>query len=480
MKTVTNKVRKTVFSAAAVLAGVFLLFAALLPEVDAHAAGQSRTVALVPVDFVGLAKEASPAVVNISTVKTIEGRGRVFDHFFRSPRGGDDPFDQFFNRFFDQAPEREYRQRSLGSGFIIDENGYIVTNHHVIKDADSILVKLKDGKEYEAEMIGMDPSTDLALIKIESGTTLPFLKLGDSDKLEVGEWVMAIGNPFGLDHTVTAGIVSAKGRFIGAGQYDDFLQTDASINPGNSGGPLLDLDGMVVGINTAIVAGGDGIGFAIPASMAKNIIRQLRESGTVTRGWLGVGIQDLDSDLKEYYGIDQGVLVTGVFPDHPAEAAGIQANDIILSINGEKVGTTRSLSQMVSGLGVGENAVIEIFRDGEIQKIDATIGKRDDDPLAAAMPPATALGIHVTGVTPEIARRLNMREAMGVIVESVDSGSIGARAGIRVGDVILEVNRAPVGSPSDFSRIIDELGEKDPIQLIIRRAQRVMVVTIRR
>ena len=480
MKTMTNKNRKTFISAAAVLAGVFLLFAVLIPEADARAAGQSRSVPLVPIDFVGLAKEASPAVVNISTVKTIEGRGRVFDHFFRSPRGGNDPFDQFFNRFFDQIPEREYRQRSLGSGFIIDENGFIVTNHHVIKDADSILVKLKDGKEYEAEIIGMDPSTDLALIKIESETALPFLQLGDSDKIEVGEWVMAIGNPFGLDHTVTAGIVSAKGRFIGAGQYDDFLQTDASINPGNSGGPLLDMDGMVVGINTAIVAGGDGIGFAIPASMAKNIIRQLRESGTVVRGWLGVGIQDLDGDLKDYYGIDQGVLVTSVFPGHPAEEAGIQANDIILSVNGEKVGTARSLSRIVSGLGVGENAAIEIFRDGEIQTIDVTIGKRDDDPLAAATPPATALGIHVTGVTSEIARRLNMREATGVIVESVESGSIGSRAGIRVGDVILEVNRAPVGTPSDFSRIIDELGEKEPIQLIVRRAQRVMVITIRR
>lgn len=481
MNTLAVKKRNIVWSAALSFLAAMLLLAAFQAGTLASAAGQSRSVAMVPVDFVDLAREASPAVVNISTVKTVEGPGRVFDHFFRGPRGGGDPFDQFFDRFFDQHRQREYRQRSLGSGFIIGEDGYIVTNHHVVKDADTIVVKLEDGREYDAEVIGQDASTDLALIRIDAETALPFLKIGDSDAVQVGEWVLAIGNPFGLDHTVTSGIVSAKGRFIGAGQYDDFIQTDASINPGNSGGPLLDMDGMVVGINTAIVAGGDGIGFAIPSSMAKGIIRQLQETGTVTRGWIGVGIQALDADLKDYYGIDRGVLVNEVFSGHPAHEAGIAPNDIILSVNGEKVDSPRGLSRTVSGLPVGEDVTIEVFRDGETMEITVTIGKRDAEPLARAEEPATALGVRVAEVTHETARRLNMREARGVIVEDVASGSIGARAGIRVGDVILEVNRNPLETPSDFIRIIGGIDEAQPVQLFIRRAQRgFMVITIQR
>jgi serine protease Do len=482
MKGMAVKKRNVLFSAAlAILTALFLLSAFQAGNYS-YAAGQARSVAMVPVDFVSLAREASPAVVNISTVKTVEGPGRVFDHFFRSPRGGNDPFDQFFNRFFDQPRQREFQQRSLGSGFIIDKNGYIVTNHHVIRNAESIVVKLKNGKEYDAEIVGTDSSTDLALIKIEAEGDLPFLKLGDSNEIEVGEWVLAIGNPFGLDHTVTSGIVSAKGRFIGAGQYDDFIQTDASINPGNSGGPLLDMDGMVIGINTAIVAGGDGIGFAIPSSMAKIIIDQLQDAGAVTRGWLGVGIQDLDSDLKEYYGIDHGVLVTEIFPDQPAQKSGIEQNDVILSVNGQRVDSARNLSRIVSGLPVGEKTIVEIFRDGKTRKVEVVIGKRDEVQTTRSEKPAVGeLGIRVTELTPEMAERLNMREVSGVIVENVEQGSIGARAGIRVGDVILEVNRRAVEKPSDFSKIIQGLGEKDPIQIYLRRPQRgFMVITIRR
>ncbi len=470
------------FSAAKALLVVLLIFVVFFPG-NIHGAGNPRSVALVPIDFVELARDASPSVVNISTVKTVEGRGRVFDHFFRSPRGGNDPFEQFFNRFFDQFQEREreYRQRSLGSGFILEPDGYIVTNHHVIKNADSIVVKLKDGREYDAEIIGMDPSTDLALIKIEAEAELPYLSLGDSDKIEVGEWVLAIGNPFGLDHTVTSGIVSAKGRFIGAGAYDDFIQTDASINPGNSGGPLLDMDGRVIGINTAIVAGGDGIGFAIPSSMARNIIGQLRETGEVTRGWLGVGIQDLDADLKKYYGLDYGVLITEVFSGQPAEKAGIKANDIILSVNGKKITSTRELSRTISELSVGETATVEVVRDGKTRKVEVTIGKRDTDRLARQTRPATELGIRVTDIPPEMAERLNMPETVGVIVDSVEPQSLGARAGVRVGDIILEINRNTIGNPSDFSRVIEKIDEKDPIQLYIRRPERgFMVITISR
>ncbi len=480
MKAVALKKQSGVFYAAMAFLAALLLLAGFHAGSVVHAAAQQRSVAMVPLDFVDLAADASPAVVNISTVKTVEGPGRVFEHFFREPRGRD-PFDQFFDRFFDPFQQREYRQRSLGSGFLIGKDGYIVTNHHVIRDADAIVVKLKDGREYDAEIIGTDSSTDLALIRIESERDLPYLELGDSDKIRVGQWVLAIGNPFGLDHTVTSGIVSAKGRFIGAGQYDDFIQTDASINPGNSGGPLLDMEGRVVGINTAIIAGGDGIGFAIPSSMARTIIDQLRESGEVTRGWLGVGIQNLDSDLKEYYGIDQGVLVTEVFSGHPAEAAGIEVNDIIVSVSGRPVDSSRTLSRLISGLPVGEKTELAVFRDGSMMMIEATIAKRDEEPLAQTVQPAEELGVHVAGMTSDMARRLNLREPRGVVVEEVEPGSIGARAGIRRGDVIFEVNRQEVKKPSDFARIIGDLGEKDPIQLYLLRANRGhMVITIRR
>ena len=282
---------------------------------------ESNAVQALPYSFSNLAEMISPAVVNISTVKIIKGGGRVFRHFKRSPFGKDDPMQDFFDRFFGDDRQQEFKQRSLGSGFIIDKDGYIVTNNHVVENADKIKVILKDEKEFDAEIVGRDANTDLALIKIEPDHNLPIVKLGNSDALKVGQWVVAIGNPFGLDHTVTAGIVSAKGRVIGSGPYDDFIQTDASINPGNSGGPLISMKGEVIGINTAIVASGQGIGFAIPINLAKGIIDQLKNSGEVTRGWLGVGIQNLTRELAEYYGIEngKGVLVTEVFPGDPAD-----------------------------------------------------------------------------------------------------------------------------------------------------------------
>jgi serine protease Do len=276
-----------------VIAAVLTLAISIFhPSVNAWAIplGQSST----PESFSTLAETVSPAVVNISTVKTIKGGGPVFRHFYQGPWGDQDPFKDFFDKFFGDEQQREFKQRSLGSGFIIDKDGYIVTNNHVIADADEIKVKLNSGKEYDAKIIGRDPSTDIALIKIKADSNYSVAKLGDSDALKVGEWVVAIGSPFGLEHTVTAGIVSAKGRVIGSGPYDDFIQTDASINPGNSGGPLINMKGNVVGINTAIIASGQGIGFAVPVNMAKGVIKQLKEEGEVTRGWLGVGIQDIN------------------------------------------------------------------------------------------------------------------------------------------------------------------------------------------
>ncbi|MGE5843925.1 MAG: trypsin-like peptidase domain-containing protein, partial [Syntrophaceae bacterium] len=288
-----------------------------------------------PGSLADLVEKLSPAVVNISTTKVVKMDGK------RSPHGEIFPFDRFFGgeeefykRFFGDNPEKEFRQRSLGSGFIISKDGYIFTNNHVIEKADKIKVRLSTGKEYDATVKGRDPRTDLALIKITPDNSLPTVNLGDSDRLRVGDWVMAIGNPFGLDHTVTAGIVSAKGRVIGAGPYDNFIQTDASINPGNSGGPLFNMAGEVVGINTAIVAQGQGIGFAIPVNMAKEILEDLKAKGKVTRGWLGVSVQDITEDLAKSLKLQDrnGALVTEVFEGDPADKAGIKQGDIIIEV----------------------------------------------------------------------------------------------------------------------------------------------------
>ena len=442
-----------------------------------------NTAVMVPQSFSALARAASPAVVNISTEKTVNGGGRVFNHYFKGPRGQQDQFQNFFDQFLQNMPQRDFKQKSLGSGFILDKEGYIVTNNHVIENADTIQVKLKDGKEYEAKIIGSDPSTDLALIRIEADYDLPALTLGDSDTLDVGQWVMAIGNPFGLENTVTSGIVSAKGRVIGAGPYDDFIQTDASINPGNSGGPLLDMNGAVVGINTAIIAGGEGIGFAIPVNMAKTIFDQLRADGEVTRGWIGVGIQSLDKSLKEYYGVDKGVLVAEVFPGEPADKAGILANDIILSVNGKPVDSSRELSQGVSGLSVGEKAVLKVRRDGDTKTIKVTVSRRDEAALAAGGGPAKketadALGIQVADLTPEISRRYGI-DTTGVFVAGVQPDGPAAKAGLRNGDIIMEINHKPVKTSSDYARIVKGFEKGKPVQLYIRRAgQGFLVITV--
>jgi len=449
--------------------------------VSSAAGAKPGKAGLVPQSFTELAENASPAVVNIRTVKTIEGGGRVFRHFFQGPRGHGDMFDEFFKKFFDEDP-REFKQKSLGSGFILNKDGYIVTNHHVIKDAEEIQVKLKNGNEYDAEIKGADSSTDLALIKIKADKELPTLKLGNSENLKIGQWIIAIGNPFGLEHTVTAGIVSAKGRVIGAGPYDDFIQTDASINPGNSGGPLINMDGEVVGISTAIVAGGDGIGFAIPISMAKDIISQLKKTGEVTRGWLGVGIQDLDAELKEYYSVDHGVLVTQVFSGDPADQAGIKTQDIILSVNGQSVDSARELSKAIAELSVGEAAKIKINRRGEVKTIEVEIAKRDEEKIAASMqgesPGKTEdeLGIEVTDITPNIAERFNLASQDGVIVVNVAAGSNAGEAGIRQGDIIKEVNHQPVESVSDYEAAVSEVAEGGTLQFYIKRAQRGYIV----
>ena len=470
---------RKMFFFAMLLAAVIIFSGSFYPPNSM--AAKSDAGFLPPDSFSNLAESASPAVVNIRTVKTIKGGGRVFRHFQKGPFGDDDPMKDFFDRFFDEDQKRDFKQRSLGSGFIIDKDGYIVTNNHVIDNADKIVVILNDEKEFEAQIVGRDKNTDLALIKIESNRNLPVLQFGDSDALKVGQWVVAIGNPFGLEQTVTAGIVSAKGRVIGSGPYDDFIQTDASINPGNSGGPLLNMKGEVVGINTAIVAGGQGIGFAIPVNLAKNIIVQLKSTGEVTRGWLGVGIQDISEEVAEYYGIKEkkGVLVTEVFPGDPADLAGIKPKDIILSVNGKAVDNARQLTGMIADIRVGDKIQIKINRSGKTQNIDVKIAKREETKIIGRSTQEreqTQLGIQASEITPETARRFNLKDTAGVIVVGVDPESKAAEAGLQVHDVIREINHKNITSVSDLNKTIDAIPQGETINLFIRRMNRGFLV----
>ena len=428
-----------------------------------------------PESFSELAEAARPGVVNIRTVKIIKGGSPVFRHFFGNPHGGNrNPFDEFFGPFQGDGQKRDFKQRSLGSGFLIDGDGFIVTNNHVIEDADQIKVILADDKEFDAELVGRDPKTDLALIRIEGAKNLKPLELGNSDKLRVGTWVVAIGSPFGLEQTVTAGIVSAKGRIIGSGPYDDFIQTDASINPGNSGGPLLNMDGEVVGINTAIIASGQGIGFAIPINMAKGIIDQLKNKGEVTRGWLGVGIQDLTPELADYYGLkaQKGVLVTQVFEGDPADKAGIKVNDIILSVDGQKVTTGRELSAMIANTQVGSQTTVDLIRDGKTKSLTVTLAKRDDEEkmLATQSRNNNELGIEVTDLDSDIARRFGIEgKENGVLVTDVKDESLAREADVRPGDIIKEINRTVVKDRKDFVQLMKKNEKSETIQLLVKR-----------
>jgi len=438
-------------------------------------ASKNAPVRMVPQNFSALADTVSPAVVHIRVEKTVKGGGPAFHQFNQNPFGGNEQFKDFFGRNFGRQRQPEFKQPGQGSGFIIDKSGYIVTNNHVVEGADTIKVILKDDTEYSAEIVGRDPVTDIALIKVEAKRNLPTVPMGSSENLRVGEWVAAIGSPFGLEHTVTAGIVSAKGRVIGSGPYDDFIQTDASINPGNSGGPLINMRGEIVGINTMIIAGGSGIGFAIPIDQAKDIIAQLKTGGEVTRGWLGVTIQDLKGSLAEYYGVQDksGVLVASVVPGDPADRAGIQPNDIITEVEGKKVTTSRDLTNLAAKLDVGDTAKVTVLRDGRQKTFDVKVGKR---PLTMAavsdhqrQKKEGEYGFQVTELTPQVAQRYNIKETTGVIVVNVDPNGKGQAAGIQQGDLIIEVNRKNVASVEDFNNLIDQHKKGDGINLLVKR-----------
>ena len=449
-----------------------------------YAASEDTGLVMVPNNFSQLAKDAKPSVVNIRTVTTVKGGGKVFKHFFGSPPNDDqrNPFEEFWGPFQENQPQRDFKQRSLGSGFIIDKEGYIVTNNHVVENADQIKVKLADEKEFDAELVGRDPKTDLALIKISANSDLSPIKMGDSDKAYVGNWVVAIGSPFGLEQTVTAGIVSAKGRIIGFGPYEDFIQTDASINPGNSGGPLINMQGEVVGINTAIVASGQGIGFAIPINMAKDIVAQLKTSGEVTRGWLGVGIQDLSSELKKYYGVESngGVLITQVFEGDPAEKGGIKPNDIILEIGGKTVTSARELSSIIANTEIGKKTTIKLLRDGKQKTVQVELAKRDDDELLAKGPQAQGndeLGIQLMDLNQENATQFGYEaDEKGVLVIGIKPDGKAENAGIRRGDLVKEINHERVSSVREYTKLLNKIDDGSEVQFLIRRAREGFVV----
>jgi serine protease Do len=433
--------------------------------------------------FIALAERLSPAVVNISTVQKPTSHGERFFRGFRSPFQkrdpfSTDPFREFFERFFGDVPPPA--RQSLGSGFIINPNGLILTNNHVIEEADKIKVILHDEREFEARVVGRDPKTDLALIKIHSQSDLPTVPLGDSDALRIGEWVMAIGNPFGLSHTVTAGIVSAKGRVIGAGQYDDFIQTDASINPGNSGGPLFNTRGEVVGINTAIIAGGTGIGFAIPVNLAKELLPQLHDKGKVTRGWLGVMIQKVTPELARSFRLSQpqGALVTEVIEDSPAARGGLQRGDIITAFDGTAIHDMHELPRIVANTPVGKRVKVDVLRQGQTTTLTVTIAELKEEPVTPPPEVATQLGMEVQDLTPELAQRMGLRNMEGVFVASVDADSPAAEAGVRRGDVILEVNRQPIRNTHDYTEALRRTADAT-ILLLISRGESTLYVALK-
>lgn len=437
-----------------------------VPDVQTASAISSSELSKVPLSFSELAERVKPAVVNISTTKTTRGRG-FGSPFGRSPFG-----DDFFDRFFGDMPQREFKQRSLGSGFIISNDGYIFTNNHVVEKSDKIVVKVSDGKEYEAKIIGTDSKTDIALIKIKPKNSLPVVEIGDSDQVKVGEWVIAIGNPFGLEQTVTAGIVSAKGRVIGAGPYDNFIQTDASINPGNSGGPLFSMDGKVIGINTAIVAQGQGIGFAIPINMAKSILVDLKTKGKVTRGWLGISVQDITEDIaKNLNHKDRsGALVSDVFKGDPADKAGIKVGDIIIEINGKPIKDTHTLLLTIAAMQVGEKVSLKALRDGKEISFQIVVAERKDKPeIVSAKGSKEYFGIVAQEITTEMAKQLGISREGGVIIANVAAGSPADDVGIQPQDIIVQVNKVKINSMKDYTREISKAIEKKSVTLLIKR-----------
>lgn len=483
MKTTYRKTLLGMAVAAAVAAGAVGGHAIALPGDDHQAAAPLSANAFNPgpASFAELVKAVKPAVVNIAITGRTPGaqRGPFGGQEFRGfPEGS--PFEKFFHEYFGnrgpQGADPRYREqrsaapefRAVGSGFIISADGFVVTNNHVIEHADEIDVVLQDGTRYSATVQGRDQKTDLALLKVEPEADLPYVVLGSSEEAEVGDWVLAVGNPFGLGGSVTAGIISARGRDIQAGPFDDFLQVDAPINRGNSGGPLFDAEGRVIGINTAIYSpsgGSIGIGFAIPSELAADIIEQLKADGLVQRGWLGVEFQPVNEAVAASLGLDgpHGALVAGVVEDGPAEKAGVRVGDVILRLDGEKLNDPKDLPRLVAKTKAGSRVELEVLRNGKTRNLDVKIGRSESEAeLASALPdqaePAR-LGVQLSELTPDVRQRFGIRQSDGVLVTDVQRGSPASKAGIRPGQVITMVGQTTVDSPEAVAEAVEKAAD---------------------
>jgi serine protease Do len=429
--------------------------------------------------FVEVSKKVLPSVVSIRSERTVTiSPGESFGKdFFKGT-----PFEDFFKGH--GSPPSKQRQMGEGSGVIVDAKGYILTNYHVVGEAEKITVRLYDQREFKGTIQGIDPKTDLAVIHVDA-ENLPGAALGDSDKLQVGEWAIAIGSPFGLQETVTVGVISAKGRSgLGTGTYEDFIQTDASINPGNSGGPLVNIDGEVVGINAMIIQPGQGIGFAIPINLAKTIMTELITHRKVTRPWVGIGLQDLSEDLVKSFslGDKEGALINQVFEGSPAEKAGLKAGDIVMEIDGTKVKNSQDVVKEVLKKKVGQDIRIKIIREGQPMEIPITAAQMPADPRERKTGEPEKkewFGLGVREVTPEIAKQLGLAKAEGVVIERVGAGSPAQEVGLRPGDVILEINRQKISSEEDYRKAMEKVVPEKGALLLVKRGASTFFVSLR-
>ena len=472
----TNRVVAIVFLFSLVFAGRGLTQTSPGKESGSRTAATASKQVILP-EFVTLAEKLAPVVVNISTTQMIKEAPNPF--------GREDPFAEFWRRFFGETYPPDFRQQGLGSGFIIERDGTILTNNHVIENAQKIVVRLYDDRQFAAKVVGSDEKTDLAVIRIDVKGDLPVAPMGDSDRLKVGEWIVAMGSPFGLQNTVTAGIVSAKSRQIGAGPYDDFIQTDASINPGNSGGPLINMQGEVVGINTAIFSrtgANIGIGFAIPINIAKELLPELKTKGKVTRGWLGVSIQRVTPEIAEFLGMEtgRGALVSNVAAGSPAERAGIRVRDVIVEYAGKPIKESSDLSLMVARTHVGSRVNITVLRDKREFLLTVMIAElKDQEVMAPAPEREKDFGLTVQNVTPEIAQALGMKQAQGVVITAVERGSPADEVGLRRGDVILEIDRKTIHNLPEYRQAITALKKGGSSLLLVQRGQTTSFVALK-
>ena len=454
----------------------FALYAVLTRPADSGRAAAPAPIATadaLQAAFVSVAERVRPAVVHLGTLQVVRGRRPPM---IPGPKADDPFFKDFFDQFFGRSgPGRreEFETPGLGSGVIVDKRGYVLTNFHVVKGADAVTVRLADKQEFRGRIVGSDSKTDIAIIKFDAPDDVRVATLGNSDALRVGEWAIAIGNPFGLDQTVTVGVVSATGRAdVGIATYENFIQTDASINPGNSGGPLLNLDGKVIGINTAIVAAGQGIGFSIPINEAKAVMAQLIAKGRVVRGWLGVVIQDVTDELASSFGVKEreGVLVADVMKGGPAETAGLRAGDVVVELDGTRIREVPDLQRRIAGVAPGQKVRLVVVRDGARQPVTVAIGEMpSEEPTLLAQAGAEGFGLQIEPLAPGAAERLNLPVSQGVLVVDVAAGGPADRAGLRRGDIILEVARQPVADAQSFGQALAAVAPGEAALLYVHR-----------